>query len=395
MNKINKIFEAFELAKQQYKEVLWKRRIFDKIAWNEKLVWLYGLRWVWKTTILFQKLNETKNSIYLSMDWGFLKEESLYELIKEIYKTYKIENFFVDEIHFCETWREDLKNVYDLLPVKVYFSGSNQIWIYEKWADLSRRAIFYYVPIFSLREFLNLKFGYDLEVLEFKDIFMPASYTSYLSKVSLNHLKEYLRFWQFGFYYENPDTYEFKLNQVVKKMIYEDGIDFMKIEKISDLEKLLYFIANTVQNKLSYTALAKKLQVHPKTIQNYLIFLEKIGIIKNIPKYGTISDSLRKEVKPYFMATNFVYVFCVDCFSDAIIWKLRENFFVSSIKNFNLNVDMFFKTTTDFVIKFQNKEYEFEIWWKSKTRKDVFVVKDDILLWDENTIPLWVFWMLW
>ena len=395
MNIFEKIFEAFELAKLE-NSIKWlkKRDFFDDIFWDEKILWLYGLRGVGKTTILFQKLQETKNSIYISMDWWFLKWISLFELVKELYKLKKITNFFIDEIHFCDTWIWDLKNIYDLLPVKVVFSGSNKVWLYDKWADLSRRVVFFKVPIFSFREYLNFTYWYDLPKLNFEDIFDEWSYTSFLSKVSVNHLKEYYKFWQLGIYYSNSKNYELKLNQIIKKMIYEDGSILWNLDKIADLEKLVYFVANTVQNKISFTSLWKKISVHPKTISNYLNLLEKVWIFYNIKKYGTISDSLRKEVKPYFTSTNFIFPFCVNCESSDIIWKLRENFFVSCLKSFDDEVDIYFKTFTDFVLMYKWKEYEFEIWWKNKTRKDVFVVKDDILLWEWNILPLWVFGML-
>ena len=396
MNVFEKIFEAFELAKiENNVKNLKKRDFFDNIFWEEKILWLHGLRWVWKTTILFQKLQETKNAIYVSMDWGFLKWISLFEIVKELYKFKKITNFFIDEIHFSNTWIEDLKNIYDLLPVKVVFSWSNKVWLYDKWADLSRRVVFFKIPIFSFREYLNFYYWYNLEKLNFEDIFDLSNYSHFLSKISINHLKEYYRFWQLGIYYSNPKNYELKLNQIIKKMIYEDGVMLWKLDGIANLEKLIYFIANTVQNKISFTSLWKKISVHPKTISNYLELLERVWIFYNIKKYGTITDTLRKEIKPYFTSTNFIYPFCVDFNSTDILWKLRENFFISCLVDFSDKKNIFFKTTTDFVLLYKQKEYEFEIWWKNKKRADnVYVVKDDILVWDKNTIPLWLFGML-
>jgi len=181
----------------------------------------------------------------------------------------------------------------------------------------------------------------------------------------------------------------------MKKMIYEDWSILWNLDWIANLEKLVYFVANTVQNKISFTSLGKKISVHPKTISNYLDLLERVWIFYNVKKYGTITDNLRKEVKPYFTSTNFIFPFCINCESSDIIWKLRENFFVSCLENFSKKQDIFFKTTTDFVLIYKWKEYEFEIWWKSKKRQNnIFIVKDDILLWEKNIIPLWLFGML-
>jgi predicted AAA+ superfamily ATPase len=342
---------------------------------------------------LFQKLVETPNSIYISLDWWFLKGFSLYDIVKELYKTYKITNFFLDEIHFYSNWTVDLKNIYDVLPVKVVFSGSNKIWLYDLGADLSRRVIFYKIPIFSFREFLNLEYWFDLPALSFKEIFDQSSYKEYLSKISLMQLKRYFQIWQLWIYYENKKNYQLKLLQITRKMIYEDSIILWKPQQIDHLEKILFFVANTVQNQISYTSLAKKLWVHPKTVEKYLKLLEKVWLFYSIPKYWNISDLLRKEIKPYFSSTNFIYLFATE--SSDLVWKLRENFFVSMIKEFDDDIKIYFKTTTDFIVNYNWKIYEFEIWWKSKRRKDVFVVKDDILIWNDIEIPLWVFGMLW
>ena len=76
---------------------------------------------------------------------------------------------------------------------------------------------------------------------------------------------------------------------------------------------------------------------------------------------------------------------------DNFLWKLRETFFLQNIIE-KVHIDnIFYKSRTDFVVSFEWKFYEFEVWWKNKSRNDVFVVKDDILLADENTIPLWLF----
>lgn len=396
MNILDKIFEAFEFAKEENDvKNLKKRDIFYEISWEEKILWIYWLRWVGKTTILFQKLKETPNSIYISMDWWFLKWLSLFEIVKELFKVKKITNFFIDEIHFCDSWTIDLKNIYDLLPVKVIFSWSNKVSLYDKWSDLSRRAIFYKIPIFSFREYLNFYYWYNFKKLDFEEIFNSENYSHLLSKISINQLKEYYKYWQLWIYYSNNKNYEIKLNQIIRKMIYEDGSILWKIEDINILEKLIYFVANTVQNKISFSSLWKKLSIHPKTVERYLNLLEKIGIFYNIKKFGTISDNLRKKFKPYFSATNFIFPFCLNCNSSDIIWKLRENFFISCLKNLPWKKEIFFKTTTDFVLYYKWKTYEFEIWWKKKKIKNnIFTVKDDILIWKEKIIPLWIFWFL-
>ena len=77
---------------------------------------------------------------------------------------------------------------------------------------------------------------------------------------------------------------------------------------------------------------------------------------------------------------------------DNFIWKVRETFFLQNIMRVLSSSDNIrYKTRTDFVITYNWTEYEIEIGWKNKSRKDVFVAKDNILLAEENVIPLWLF----
>lgn len=399
MELLDKVLELSQLAVENVNvDNLEKREVFELIPWEEKIVGLYGLRWVWKTTILVQKYLEYPNdSVYISMDWWILKWVSLFEIVKELYKVYKKRYFFIDEIHYYSNWTEDLKNIYDLLPVKLYFSGSNKIAVYRRWADLSRRVIFYYIPIFSFREYLNITYWYRFPKLKFEDIFDINNYTNFISKISINQLKKYFRYWQFWFYYENPSVYELKLYWIIRKMLYEDGLVYEKFDVTIDLEKILYYISNSVHSELSLNSLGKKLGIHPVTVQKYLLFLEEVGLVYNVKKYWNLSDRIRKEFKPYLTATNFLYLYYSWLENTLIKWKVRENFFVMCLKNFFYNISIFYKTYPDFVVEYNGRILNFEIWGISKKQnwKNVFIVKDDILIWRENILPLWIFWFLW
>jgi hypothetical protein len=155
---------------------------------------------------------------------------------------------------------------------------------------------------------------------------------------------------------------------------------------------LLYLVSLWV-SQVSINSLAKKVWINNKTCQLYLDYLEKLWWIIQVPKYGRISDSLRKEKKFYFSNTNILYALKVSAIKEDIFkWNVRESFFVSSLSRLKEKYwfEIYFKSRTDFVVVYKWKVYEFEVWWKSKKRKDVFVIKDDILIWGENTIPLWI-----
>lgn len=76
---------------------------------------------------------------------------------------------------------------------------------------------------------------------------------------------------------------------------------------------------------------------------------------------------------------------------------LRETYVVLNLFRIKekYNFEVFYKSRTDIVLVFKSwKKIELEIWWKNKFRNDVIVVKDNIIIWDNFNIPMWMFWIL-
>jgi uncharacterized protein len=64
---------------------------------------------------------------------------------------------FIDEIHKYPDWSRELKLIYDYhQELKVVFTGSSVLDIKKGSADLSRRAVVYYMQGLSFREYLLL-----------------------------------------------------------------------------------------------------------------------------------------------------------------------------------------------------------------------------------------------
>ncbi len=354
--------------------------------------------------MLNQRL-KTENSIYFSADRILFYKIDPFELIKILYKNYKIETFFIDEIHFWENYSWILKNVYDILPVKIVFSWSNMIDLVNSNYDISRRVVSYKIPIFSFREFLNLYYDLNLSKLWVFDILENSfDITRELStKITFLMVDEYLKFGQFGYFTEWIKTYFDKLENSIKKSIYSDLANLQAIwtDKLKILEKILFFVANSVQNKITVSSISKKIGIHYSTAENYINMLVSLWWLLQINRYWNITDIVRKEKKLYFSNTNVIKIFGI--LENSIIkWQLRENFFVSCLnwyfwKDFQTKV--FFDISKDFIVFFDDKKVCFEVWWlskkKNKYQNDVIIVKDNILISEwKKIIPLWLFWFL-
>ena len=382
-------------------KILLERDIYGLIDLRTKMLGIVGLRWVGKTTFLLKQRSTCQNSVYISCDLVGLRWVDFFSLVKEMKDVYDITTFFLDEIHFLDEWSWILKNIYDFLDVKVIFSGSSMINIVQWKYDLSRRAVDYTMPIFSFREYLNITKWLQIRKYGLEEIINNHTQIARdLSNVFSPWLFEkYLDFGQFGYFYEGGgiESYSMKLENSVKKSIYEDLSQTIDIstENLSKFEKILYFMAHTATSELSLNSLSKQVWLTVKTMWLYINFLSELGWIIPIEKYGKLSDTLRKQQKIYFSNTNIL-----DCFWHKInIWNVRETFFVDMLnieKTYNRKLKLYYKTQTDFVVEYDGIVREFEVWVKNKKRseRNIFVIKDDIVIGKNNEIPLWLFWLV-
>jgi len=398
---INELFEKDQILVDKINKNNYFERQIE--VCDFKIVWFVWLRWVWKTTFLLQKRIEVKNSLYISMDDLSLKNIDIFSLIKEIQKAYKIENFYLDEIQSLNNWENILKNIYDILDVKIIFTWSSMINLIKWSIDLSRRVIISNINIFSFLEYEKSIWN-NMDSISLESIFNNSFDISkeYSSNVSLINFKYYLKFWQFGCFYEYNDENIFKklLQNSIRKSIYEDLVRFIDIHttNISKIEDLLALVASSASSEITINSLSNKIWLNNITVEGYLKYLEKLWWLISINKFWNISESIRKERKYYLTNTNLLSIFSSNLLDlSHFNWNLRETYVVLNLYRVKekYNFEIFFKSRTDIVLIFQNwKKIELEVWWKNKSRKDVFVVKDDILIWNHNTIPLWLFWLL-
>jgi len=140
MRTIEKILELHELALNDVKKYKKHRYIFNQIIKHtgKSFLGITGLRGVGKSIILKQIAKQNSDSLYLSLDT--LKDVDLFEIIRKIKNHYRINTFLLDEVHFCRDISEILKKIYDLLDVKIIFTSSVSLGMYQSAYDLSRRV---------------------------------------------------------------------------------------------------------------------------------------------------------------------------------------------------------------------------------------------------------------
>ena len=372
-----------------------KRYFYDEIDHTDKLIGIIGARGVGKTTYI---LNYLKNSslslskkLYLSADNIDLANSSLVDIAKE-FTSKGGELLAIDEIHKYKNFEIELKQIYDMLPLKVLFSGSSAIELEHAKADLSRRAVIYRVSGLSFREFLEFKTNIKLNTYSLEEILEQHSDIAFeiTNKVKpLEFWEEYLQYGYYPFYFENPKRYSIKLNETINTAIEVDipSVFKIKYEYIINLKKLVKLICASEPFTLNIQELSSKIGIDRDTLYLYFEYLHR-GKIFNVIRAKSKGDNIfSKPDKVYLNNPNLNYSYC----NQATTGMIRETTFTTFLK---INHDLSIPKKGDFLV---DEKYLFEVGGKNKSFKQIkdipnsFVVADDIEVGFGAKIPLWLF----
>lgn len=374
------------------------RYLYQNIDWDERCIAIIGAKGVGKTTMLLQHIKHTfanKNeALFASLDNTWFANHSIFDLADEFYLNGGT-HLFLDEIHHYPNWATEIKNIYDSFPkLKIVFTGSSLLQIYNSTADLSRRVVYEKLEGLSFREFLKFEKMGDFPVLSMKEIVENHQDIAFRITENLKIIplfKKYLKNGYYLFYKEGLSKYEIKLQEAVNNVIDIDipAIENIEFESRHKLKRLLAILSTLVPYTPNITDLSVAIDSNRNNTVKYLFLLANAKLLNLVSyKNKTIGD-LTKPDKVLLNNTNLSYLYG----DNANIGSARETFFVNQL---NAVANVILAPQGDFMVD----NYTFEIGGKKKPFdqiKDIlnsFVVADDIETGHGNKIPLWLFGML-
>jgi predicted AAA+ superfamily ATPase len=387
-----KFFEKYSFT--QLKTV---RDFMHSVDWTDRFIGIKGSRGVGKTTLVMQYIKQNfkpdNKVLYVSLDNIFFSENKLYNLADDFYKKGG-ELLAIDEVHRYPNWAIELKNIYDEVPnLKVIFTGSSLLHLRKAKADLSRRAVIYDMPGFSLREFSSYEMKTDFKIFSLEDIIqnhveIAIELIGKMKPLAL--FGDYLNYGYYPYYLENKRTFHQKLYETVLTVLEVDipQIESIQVSGIIYLKKLLKIISRSVPFKPNMNALSSRTGISLNTMKTYLQYLNDAELMSMLKFQEKGINSLNKPEKIYLENTNLIYNLA-DKIPD--IGNIRETFFYNQTrKHYQVNASK----QSDFLI---DDKFTFEIGGKNKTGKQIenidhsFVVKDGIEIGSGKNIPLWLF----
>lgn len=362
---------------------------YSEIKWEGHALGLVGPRGVGKSYMLLQHIKRTLNTadtLYVSADHIYFSENKLVDLADEFVKMGG-KHIFIDEIHKYDGWSRELKQIIDSYSeLQVVISGSSVLDIYKGMADLSRRVPIYNMQGLSFREYLQLFHSISAPAFSLDEIIagkVEIPGVDHPLPLFRNYLKN-------GYYPFGRDIeFEMELLQVINQTMEVDIPQYMNANVTVGrrLKALLMVVARSVPFKPVMTKIAELTGISRNDISDYLIYIEKAGMIAQLrDKTGGIRG-LGKVEKIYLDNTNLIYTLAPD---NAEIGNVRETFFMNQTRVLH---DVISSSVSDFEIDGKT----FEIGGRKKGQKQIerasdgYIVKDDIETGFANVIPLWHF----
>ena len=365
------------------------RYMYDKVIWTDRMVGIVGPRGVGKSTMVKQHIllqNNRNEWLYVSVDHSYFADHTIIELADECIKE-GIFHLVLDEIHKYPNWSRELKEIYDGHPdLSIIFTGSSVLDILKGQADLSRRALMFQIQGLSFREFLSLFHGIELPVYSLDEI-LNGKVTLPDDFHPLPYFRDYLKY---GYYpFCTPETYAIRLQQVIAQTVEIDIPQYagMNVSTTRKLRQLLSVIARTAPVKPSFQNLSTELKVSKNDVPDYLLYLEKAGLLAQVRDETGGFRGLGKVEKIFLDNSNLMYATGSE---HTNIGNVRETFFNNQMR---VNNDIVTSKVSDFRIG----NFTFEIGGQNKGSQQLksvengFVVRDDIEYGHAHIIPLWHF----
>jgi len=360
---INQLLEFDRLAREDGKKYDKKRALYETIARDAgaHFIGIVGPRGVGKTIILKQlALAASERSFYVSLD---AMDGDLFDLVKTLHETMQIKLFLLDEVHVYPRFESDLKKLYDVLDIKVIFTSSTALGMYESGYDLSRRILLKKLYPFTLREYAQFRYGQEFSALTLRDI-VQGKIPADVFKAG-EHFLPYIQGGLMPFALREPQPLAL-LENILKTIIRKDIPHIAKLltDELEKIEQLLRFIGRSGVDGINYSSASQNVHITKYKAEQYITLLERAFILHRVMPIGS---NVMKEPK-VVMALPYRLLYKP---LDEAIGGLREDFFVETFRAQGKEVFYLKSTrgtkTPDYLIR-DFEDIVFEVGGKGKGR---------------------------
>ncbi len=340
---------------------LYKREVLDSLIDKlhlKQIQVLQGIRRSGKSTTfkliinhLMQKVDPLEilyinldDPIFIPFSNDATKFYDIIQTAKQITKK-DIKYLFLDEVQNISGWERFVKSIYDNEEfIKIFITGSNSSLLSGKLATLlSGRYIVEYIAPLSLKE-----------IFDINGITSQISLIKQTPKV-LNLIDDALKYGSFVEVYEEKSGFKREiLSSYYESIILKDCVSNNNIRDVKSFKELSFYLLKNSTSLYSYNSLAKAINIHDKSVKEYIGYLEDSYLFSEIKQYSYSLKEQNNSKKKLYCADNG-FLLLGEFFSNDH-GKLLENLVFNELKKNGYKVYFYHKNfECDFIAKKDNK----------------------------------------
>lgn len=368
-----------------------KRKIFEALVEqknSKRISLILGARQVGKTTILkalYSSFQEKNKVLYLDLDifTNFEKVSSFENVVNTLKLAGYEENqpdffyLFLDEFQRYTNLSMVMKNVYDSFDnIKIYASGSSSLTIKDQIQEsLAGRKIITILHPLDFEEFLWFKES-EINVKNTQKLSGENLHHSTLSLFEL--LKEFILF---GGYPEvvlkktKPEKQEV-LQSIFDLYVKKDLVEYLHLEKILPVKKLIEFLAINNGQKIQYEEISGLCSLKFPEVKNYIEILQETYLIYVVRPFFTNKNKELVKIPKIYFIDNGVRNFFINNFNPVELRAdagfLFEAYVLSELLKSGQGPVRFWQDKNDHEVDFILDQAALEIKFKTTLKSEDF-----------------------
>ena len=204
-----------------------QRYLSRQVKWDRRLIGIFGAKGVGKTTLLLQRIKlaygDSHEALYLPLDNIWFQERCmLSETVRQFYEEGG-RHLFLDNVHRYGSWVQAIECLHDDYPdMKIVFAAPLLVEGEKTEMPFDGKGDWYTLHTMSFREYLSYEGALDLKPVPLDELLLNHAEVTQQVMDEVNIVpifRNYLEHGCYPFYWEDPDAFNFRLQDLVRDSI--------------------------------------------------------------------------------------------------------------------------------------------------------------------------------